>query len=36
MYGKNPAYKSVSSTQTVEVKPKKNKTVLDFFKNWFS
>ena len=34
MYGKPPSYKSVTTSQTVEVKPKK-KTVLDFFKNWF-
>ena len=34
MYGKPASYKSLSSSQTVEVK-KKKKTVLDFFKNWF-
>ena len=34
MYGKPPSYKSLASSQTVEVK-KKKKTVLDFFKNWF-
>lgn len=34
MYGKPSSYKSVSTSQTIEVKPKK-KTVLEVITNWF-
>ena len=34
MYGKPDSYKSVTTSQTVQVK-KKKKSVLDFIKNWF-
>ena len=36
MYGKPASYKSLSSSQTVEVKPKKKSAdVMAFIKNWF-
>lgn len=34
MFSKNPAYKSVTSTQSVLIK-KKKPSVLEFIKNWF-